>query len=93
MSVFEAIMLICFGVSWPISIAKSLRTGVVAGKSPMFMTIVCTGYISGIAHKIIYSPDWIITLYMFNLAMVGTDLALYFHYRSRGKTGISNVKE
>ena len=31
MSVFEAAMLICFGVSWPVSIARSLRTGVVIG--------------------------------------------------------------
>ena len=47
MSVFEAAMLIsCFGVSWPISIAKSLRTKVVAGESTLFMVIVCgLGYL------------------------------------------------
>jgi hypothetical protein len=51
MSVFEITMLFCFGVSWPISIAKALRTRVVAGKSPLFMAIVIAGYASGIIHQ------------------------------------------
>ena len=83
MSVFEATMLICFGVSWPISIAKSLRTKVVSGKSPLFMSILCLGYLSGVLHKALYSRDWIILLYVLNLIMVAIDLALYFHYLPR----------
>ncbi len=80
MSVFEASMLLCFGVSWPISIAKALRTRVVAGKSPVFMIIVMIGYASGIMHKLLFSRDWVIALYAINLLMVGVDLALYFKY-------------
>lgn len=84
MSYFEAGMLICFGVSWPISILKSLRTRVVAGKSPLFMSVVFVGYICGLLHKICYAYDWVTALYVFNLVMVGTDLALYFFFRKRG---------
>lgn len=73
-------MLICFGVSWPISIAKSLRTRVVLGKSPLFMAILCLGYLCGIIHKILYSTDWVIALYALNMVMVATDLALYYRY-------------
>ena len=80
MSIFEAFMLLCFGIGWPVSIIKSLRTKVVKGKSPMFMGIVFTGYLSGIVHKVIFSPDWIILLYLFNFIMVGIDLFLYFRY-------------
>jgi uncharacterized membrane protein len=80
MSFFEAVMLICFGISWPISIAKALRTKVVAGKSPFFMAIVCCGYLSGILHKLIYDLNWVIALYCLNAIMVATDLALYLHY-------------
>lgn len=79
-SIFEAIMLICFGISWPISIAKSLRTHVVQGKSPLFMIILSFGYLSGLAHKFSYSRDWITALYALNLVMVLTDLALYYRY-------------
>ena len=35
MSPFEALMLICFGLSWPVSILKALRTKV-SGKSPLY---------------------------------------------------------
>jgi hypothetical protein len=80
MSFFEAIMLICFGVSWPVSIAKSLPTKIVSGKSPLFMGIVWLGYQSGIINKILYSPDWIISLYIFNMIMVAIDKALYYKY-------------
>ncbi|HOD99700.1 MAG TPA: hypothetical protein PLD40_00360 [Kiritimatiellia bacterium] len=83
MSIFEAGMLICFGISWPISIAKSIRTKVVVGKSPLFMAILCLGYASGIAHKWLYSRDPVIALYTLNLLLVATDLALYFKYLPR----------
>ena len=80
MSIFEGIMLICFGASWPISIIKSIRVKHVSGKSPLFMAVICAGYMSGIIHKIIHSFDWIILLYVLNMAMILIDLALYFHY-------------
>ena len=83
MSPFEIGMLLCFGVSWPISIAKSLRTHVVAGKSPWFMAIVSLGYLSGILHKVLYHPDWVVALYVLNMLMVLTDLALYLRYSRR----------
>ena len=78
MSLFEIIMLLCFGISWPLSIAKAVRTRTVAGKSPLFMGIVMLGYASGITHKIIYNPDWVTALYAINLVMVAIDMGLYF---------------
>ena len=81
MSIFEIIMLICFGISWPISIFKALRTKTVAGKSPLFMIIVMAGYASGIFHKLFYSYNWVIVLYVLNFVMVGVDLVLYLRYR------------
>ena len=83
MSFFEAAMLVCFGVSWPISIAKSIRTRVVVGKSPLFMGIVCVGYVSGIIHKVLYAFDWVTILYALNFAMAAADLFLYFRYLPR----------
>ena len=85
MSPFEVGMLVCFGLSWPMSIAKSLRTKQVAGKSPLFMGIVDLGYVSGILHKIFYRPDWVVWLYVLNFAMVSFDLFLYFRYSARAR--------
>jgi hypothetical protein len=83
MSIFEVIMLVCFGVSWPLSISKAVRTRQVAGKSPAFMVIVCLGYLSGLTHKLLYSRDWVTALYALNMTMVAVDLALYMKYRPR----------
>ena len=80
MSVFEATMLICFAASWPISIAKALKTKNVTGKSPLFLEILCLGYVCGIIHKVLYAPDWLTALYVLNLVMVCIDLGLYFKY-------------
>ena len=85
MSPFEAGMLICFGISWPMSIAKSLRTKHVAGKSPLFMGIVAFGYALGILHKVFFNYDWILWLYVLNFAMVSFDLFLYFRYTAKAR--------
>lgn len=79
-SIFEGIMLICFGFSWPVSIIKALRTKTVRGKSPLFMSLIAIGYIFGITHKLLYSFDYLIVLYMLNLTMILTDLYLYTRY-------------
>jgi hypothetical protein len=76
-------MLVCFGASWPISILKALRTRQVAGKSPLFLAIVIAGYASGIVHKVLYSRNWVVLLYIANLVMVAIDLALYVRFSKR----------
>jgi hypothetical protein len=83
-SIPEAVMFICFGFSWPVSVIKALRTKKVTGKSPIFMMLIIIGYMSGIIHKIIFSRDILIILYLFNLSMIIADLCLYLRY---------NVKE
>jgi len=78
MSIFEAIMLICFGMAWPVSIYKSWTSRTSAGKSVIFLYIVLIGYAAGITHKVLYSRDWIIVLYAINGLMVFVDVLLYY---------------
>jgi len=52
-TVLEAIMLICFGVSWPASIYKSYTLKKVTGKSQIFLWLVFVGYIFGLLHKLV----------------------------------------
>ena len=84
-SIWEVFFLLCFSVSWPVSIAKSLRTKVVLGKSPLFMSLIVLGYIFGIIHKILHSHDIVIWLYVFNASLVATDLILYFIYIGKNR--------
>lgn len=81
MSVFEAIMLLCFGAAWPFSIARSVRSRSTHGKSLVFLLILIVGYISGIINKILYSNDIVLYLYILNLAMVSTDALLWVRNR------------
>lgn len=77
MSVFEIIMLLCFGAAWPVSIAKSFRSRNTGGKSLVFLLVILAGYAAGIAHKIIHKPDFVVWLYFLNAAMVGADTVLW----------------
>lgn len=78
MSLFEIIMLVCFGAAWPISIYKSYKSRKNSGKSVIFLFIIILGYISGIIHKLLYSFDLVIYLYILNSIMVSIDISLYF---------------
>lgn len=71
-------MLICFGAAWPFSIWKSYKSRSNQGKSMVFLLIVEIGYISGITHKILYSFDFVIYLYILNALLVLTDMMLYW---------------
>jgi hypothetical protein len=80
-SIFEIIMLICFGAAWPFSIYKSWKTRAVAGKSLPFLLVIVVGYIAGILHKIVYHFDLVIYLYALNALMVSIDIILYLRNR------------
>lgn len=77
MSIFESIMLLCFGAAWPFSIYRSYKSRSTAGKSLIFSVLLLIGYISGILHKIFYSYDNVIILYIINSVMVAIDILLY----------------
>ncbi len=82
MSIFEAVMLICFGAAWPLNIYKSYKTRSTVGKSLPFILVIFTGYISGVTHKILYNRDIVLVLYIINLLMVFIDILLYFRNRA-----------
>lgn len=85
MSVFEAIMLICFGASWPLAIYKTYKSKNPVGKSLSFLYLIFIGYASGICHKIFIDYNWVISLYIINLLMVGVDIALTHYYHKKQK--------
>jgi hypothetical protein len=77
-SIFEALMLMSFGAAWPIQPYKSYTSRRTAGKSIVFSYVVIFGYLAGITHKILFSRDIIMGLYILNLIMVSIDVVLYY---------------
>ena len=84
-SIFEIIMLVCFGFSWPFAIIKTVRVKNPAGKSYLFMSLIIIGYIAGCIHKILYSRDFVFWLYLLNTLLVATDCVLCLYYMQRLK--------
>lgn len=81
---FEVFMLICFGISWPISVVKSIRSKSTGGKSLVFTIVIIVGYICGIISKISAgNVTYVLWLYFFNLLMVSTDLVVYIINKRR----------
>lgn len=76
-SIFEVVMLVCFGAAWPVSIRKSYQSRTTAGKSVVFLIIVEIGYIAGICFKLTGTLDYVIALYVLNAGMVLIDIGLY----------------
>lgn len=84
---FEALTIFCFGLSWPISIRKSLISKTAKGKSLFFEVFLLIGYAFGIARKFIQviamnSSGFIFYLsfffYVLNFIEISIDVALYF---------------
>lgn len=86
MSVFEAGMIVCFGISWPVAILKTLKTRSVDGKSRTFLVLVLAGYGFGVLHKIFFNLDIILVLYVFNFSMVLIEICLWFRYHERPRS-------
>lgn len=82
-SIFEAGMMICFGSSWPMSLWKMWSTGSSEGVSMRFLFLVFLGYLCGITHKILYSPDWVLWMYVLNAVMVFLGMVLCMKNRIR----------
>ncbi len=82
---FEIIMILSFGASWPMNVYKSYRARTTKGKSLGFLCLIFFGYIAGIISKLINeaymasiaSKWYVLFFYVLNLIMVGLDLCLY----------------
>ena len=93
--ILETLMLISFGISWPINAYKSYKARSTKGKSLTFLILIFSGYICGIISKLInptymsnLSSKWyVLAVYIFNFVMVGTDLLLYFRNKRLESAG------
>lgn len=85
-SILEALMVVSFGISWPLSIIRSYKSRTAKGKSPLFLSFILFGYGCGIASKLIAGTvNYVLIFYILNLVMVALDLVLYFRNRHLDK--------
>lgn len=78
-AIFETVMLVCFGFSWPISVINNYRSRTAKGMSPFFILLIMSGYIAGIAAKILSGNfSFVLAVYMINLVLVSANLLICF---------------
>lgn len=96
---FEIIMIVSFGASWPLNVMKSYKARTAKGKSLPFLCLIFFGYIAGIISKFLnesymasFSDKWyVLFFYVLNLIMVGADLILYARNKKLDKEAEKNA--
>ena len=97
--IFEIIMIVSFGVSWPANVMKSYKARTAKGKSVLFLALILFGYVAGITSKLInptymsqFASKWyVLFFYVLNFLMVGADLLLYFRNRALDRKAAENA--
>ena len=85
-AMFETIMLICFGLSWPINLRKAYKAKTTKGTSLLFILLIIFGYLAGITAKLISSQtNYVLVVYLLNLAVVLLNLMVYFRNKALDK--------
>ncbi|MCQ2555339.1 MAG: hypothetical protein MJ171_06775, partial [Clostridia bacterium] len=84
---FEVLMVVCFGISWPMNIMKLLKSKTAKGTSVLFYFFIWIGYIFGLLGKAvklsngIVTPGYVWFFYVLNIAMVTFGIILYFRHK------------
>ena len=94
--ILEVVMIVSFGMSWPMNVIKSWRARTTKGKSLAFLCFIFFGYIAGITSKLIneaymasFATKWYVLIFsILNLLMVGADLLLYIRNKRLDKQAV-----
>ena len=85
----EALMLLCFGLAWPINTLSMLKRKRPEGKGLTFTLIIWSGYVAGASAKLLLAAHAgsalppVFWLYVLNGVTVGANAALYLHFKRR----------
>ena len=83
---FEALMLVCFGFSWPLNVIKAYKARTAKGTSLAFIFLIITGYIAGITAKFInHQFNYVLAVYFLNLAIVMVNVFVYIRNKGLDK--------
>ena len=76
--VLEALMLVSFGLSWPVNALNAWRARTAKGTSLAFLVLITFGYVAGIAAKFVGDNiTWVLGVYVINLAMLVANILIY----------------
>ena len=92
-SILETIMLVCFGVSWPLNVIKAYKARTTRGTSLPFILLIIIGYIAGITAKVISGQiNYVLVAYILNLVIVSINIIIYFRNASIDKKRLQGLE-
>lgn len=87
-TVLEAMMLICFGISWPVNAWKAWQARTARGTSAAFLALITLGYVCGISAKFVgHNISWVLGVYIFNLLALVANWIIYLRNRTLDAQG------
>ena len=87
-NLLEMLMVVCFGLSWPLNIRKAWNARSTKGISLPFYFLIWIGYIFGLASKYIkmqhggMTPGYVWFFYVLNTLMVTAGIVIYFRNKA-----------
>ena len=104
-SIMEMMMVVCFGISWPLNIIKAWRSRSAKGISLPFYFSIWIGYVfafigkfvliaSNAPHPWYETVHWyVMFFYVLNIVMVTVGIGIYFRNRhlDKSSTGIKFI--
>lgn len=84
--ILETVMLICFGLSWPLSVVKNIKARTAKTMSLPFILLILFGYIAGITSKFICgNVNYVLIAYFINVLSVLMNVVVYFMNRAHDR--------
>lgn len=92
-SIMEMMMVVLFGISWPLNIVNAWRSRTAKGISLMFYMFIWLGYVFALAGKFALIHNnaplpwyetvrwYVMFFYILNILMVSAGIAIYFRNR------------
>ncbi len=89
----SAIMLICFGFSWPVNLIKNIRMKSAKSMNLGFIILIVVGYIAGIASRIVAGNyGYVFVIYIINLVMVSANIIVYIINKKHDAKRLQSIK-
>lgn len=88
--IMEMLMVVCFGISWPLNIIKAWKSRTAKGTSVLFYSFIWIGYVFAMIGKFVlieenapqpwYNivPWYVMFFYVINIIMVSAGIAICF---------------
>lgn len=102
-SIMETLMVVCFGISWPLNIFKAWKSRTAKGTSILFYSFIWIGYIFALVGKFVLiqlnAPNpwyetvhwYVMFFYLLNILMVSIGIMIYLRNKILDRNNLPSL--